>query len=88
MPFIVLFLEWGANKVSVFLVGEYKRESQFSKRRGPSHSWMKRWYRGKEVLINEVFDLTDEESNKKTYHQGSCHSHCRYSETACVKIFH
>ena len=33
---------------------------------GGNHPCMKLWYRGKEILLNEVFDLTHKENIRKT----------------------
>ena len=67
IPFLVFFsLKWGeANKIVIFLVGEYKRGGNFQKGEA-NHPWMKLWHRGKEVLIYKMFDLTREENIKKT----------------------
>ena len=46
-------------------MGEHKRSVNFQ-REWITKPWMKLWYRGKEVLINKVLDLTHTESLKKT----------------------
>ena len=45
-------------------MGQHERWGQFSKDRGPI--WDETLYRGKEVLINKLFDSTHKVYNKKT----------------------
>ena len=63
--------------------GKTQKRGATFKGEGSNHSWMKLWYRGKEVPINKVFNLTHKRKYEENH--GSYHSHCRYRETVFLR---
>ena len=61
-------LYWTTYVRSIYVLCLQGRRRQFSKGRAepPLDLWMKLWYRSKEFLIEKAFNLTHQESIKKT----------------------
>ena len=63
--FILFLRQFGGPDFQVFGEGQQNERTIF-KERSVDQTWMKLWYRGKEVLINKTFNSVHKENIKKT----------------------